>query len=71
VKRNAVAGRAFDSFAALEAHLAAWVRDIADARVHGTTGEVPRERFAREEAVTGQCTEAVRRHPDLRGVALA
>jgi len=50
VKRNAVAGRAFDSFAALEAHLAAWVRDIADARVHGTTGEVPRERFAREEA---------------------
>ena len=22
-------------------------------------------------AVTGQCTEAVRRHPDLRGVALA
>ncbi len=49
VKRNAVAGRPFASFAALEAHLDAWVRDVADLRVHGTTGEAP-ARFAREEA---------------------
>jgi hypothetical protein len=50
VKSNAVAGREFESFAAFEAHLAAWTRDVADRRVHGTTGEPPIERFARDEA---------------------
>jgi len=45
-----VAGRRFASFAALEAHLDAWTRDVADRRVHGTTGEAPGERFARDEA---------------------
>lgn len=50
VKGNAVAGRAFESFAALEAHLAEWTREIADQRVHGTTGEAPMQRFARDEA---------------------
>lgn len=49
VKRNAVAGRSFESFAGLEGHLDAWVRDVADVRIHGTTGEPPAERFAREE----------------------
>lgn len=49
VKRNAIAGRAFDSFADLENHLARWM-DQADARVHGTTHAEPRVRFAREEA---------------------
>lgn len=48
VKRNALAGRVFDSFAALEAHLAAWM-DQADERIHGTTHETPRARFEREE----------------------
>jgi transposase len=50
VKRNALAGRSFASWAELEAHLVAWTRDIADTRVHGTTGEVPSVRFARDEA---------------------
>lgn len=50
VKRNAVAGRSFESFAAFEAHLDAWVREVADVRIHGTTGEAPAERFSREEA---------------------
>lgn len=50
VKKNAIAGRRFASWAALEAHLAAWTRDIADQRMHGTTGEVPIERFERTEA---------------------
>ena len=40
VKRNAVAGHAFASVAALEAHF----------RVQGTTGEVPIERFQAKEA---------------------
>jgi transposase len=50
VKRNAIAGRCFPSWEALEAHLEAWTREIADVRVHGTTGEAPIERFRRAEA---------------------
>jgi transposase len=50
VKRNAIAGHRFDSWAALEAQLAWWQREIADVRVHGTTGEAPLARFARAEA---------------------
>jgi transposase len=52
VKHNALAGHAFDSFAALEAHLDAWTREVADVRVHGTTGEAPILRFTRDEAAT-------------------
>jgi transposase len=50
VKRNAIAGRSFPSWEAFEAHLEAWTREIADVRVHGTTGEAPIERFSRAEA---------------------
>jgi transposase len=50
VKHNAIAGHRFVSWAALEAHLAWWMREIADVRAHGTTGEVPLLRFARDEA---------------------
>src|SRR5246500_4102827 len=50
VKRNAIAGHAFASWHALEAHLAQWQREIADQRVHGTTGERPIDRFQRAEA---------------------
>jgi transposase len=44
VKRNAIAGLSFTSFAALEAHLAKWIVD-ADQRIHGTTHERPCDRF--------------------------
>jgi hypothetical protein len=50
VKRNAIAGHAFDSQAALEAHLSWWMREVADLRVHGTTGEAPIARFRAQEA---------------------
>ena len=50
VKRTAIAGHRFASWAAVEAHLAWWMREIADPRVHGTTGEPPFERFRRDEA---------------------
>jgi transposase len=50
VKRNAIAGRCFPSWEAFEAHLEAWSRDVADVRLHGTTGEPPIERFRRAEA---------------------
>ena len=50
VKRNAIAGRHFDSWPALRAHLSWWMREVADCRIHGTTGEPPLARFLREEA---------------------
>ena len=50
VKRNGIAGRRFASLAELEAHLAWWTREVANRRVHGTTGRVPIEHFAEEEA---------------------
>jgi hypothetical protein len=57
VKRNALAGRQFASWEALEAHLVAWMRDIADVRIHGTTGERPIDRFTRIEAASLQPLE--------------
>jgi transposase len=50
VKKNAIAGRQFESWEAFEAHLDAWTREVADVRIHGTTGEVPMARFMRAEA---------------------
>lgn len=50
VKRNAIAGRTFESWEALQAHLAWWMREIADVRIHGTTGEAPLRRFQEQEA---------------------
>ncbi len=49
VKRNAIAGHRFDSFEDLQGHLDQWMRNVADVRIHGTTGEPPIERFEREE----------------------
>ena len=48
VKRNAIAGISFTSFAVLEAHLARWMVE-ADQRIHGTTHERPDIRFERDE----------------------
>ena len=50
VKKNAIAGRSFSNWEEFEAHLARWEREVANARVHGTTEETPMARFTREEA---------------------
>jgi hypothetical protein len=50
VKKNAIAGHRFESWEAFEAHLARWERDVANVRIHGTTGEAPIVRFERDEA---------------------
>jgi hypothetical protein len=51
VKRNAIAGRAFESWSAFEAHLdSGRARSPTYGCMHGTTGEVPIERFQRAEA---------------------
>lgn len=49
VKGNALAGRRFVDLAALNSYLEEWCLEVADQRVHGTTGEVPAVRFARDE----------------------
>ena len=51
VKRNALAGREFASFAELETHLTSWMTR-ADSRVHGTTNQVPSQRFEQERPVS-------------------
>ncbi len=50
VKGNALAGRAFASWAALDGHLVWWMREVADVRIHAGTGERPLDRLAREAA---------------------
>src|SRR6516164_1966599 len=49
VKRNALAGRRFASWEELNGWLERWNGEVADVRLHGTTHEQPRERFAREQ----------------------
>jgi transposase len=62
VKKNAIAGREFGSWGELEAHLVRWTREVADVRIHGTTGEAPLERFEREEA---QALQPLRGRPSF------
>jgi len=49
VKGNALADRRFSSLEELQAHLVQWSL-TADERIHGTTGEKPRERFEKERS---------------------
>jgi len=51
VARNALAGKRFASWDALNAWLLEWVTTVADQRVHGTTHAIPAVRFA-DEALT-------------------
>jgi len=49
VKRNALAGRRFGSWEALNAWLETWCLTVADRRLHGTTHARPIDRFATEQ----------------------
>lgn len=49
VKRNALAGKRFLSWAHLNAWLLEWTTTVADLREHGTTHEAPLTRFAQEQ----------------------
>ena len=49
LRGNFLYGREFVGDADLEAQCAVWLDETANARVHGTTRDVPRERFEREE----------------------
>jgi len=49
VKDNGLYGETFSDVAHLQAHLSEWLDEVANARVHATTGQIPREQHAREE----------------------
>lgn len=49
VRESWFAGERFESLQAAREHARAWCRDVAGARIHGTTRMVPRDVFEREE----------------------
>jgi transposase len=51
VRQSFLYGRTFTGDADLNAQALHWLATIANARIHGTTHEVPRERFERQEQV--------------------
>lgn len=60
VRQSFFYGREFLNDADLNQRALSWTRQIANARVHRTTGEVPRVRFERDEKAVLQ---ALARHP--------
>jgi transposase len=63
VKRNALAGRRFSGLSELNVWLLEWCLEVADQRVHGTTYELPAQRFMRAEAAALLSVEARRPTP--------
>lgn len=51
VKHNFLAGRQFDELAQIRAASFQWLNQVANVRLHGTTGERPVDRFEREKSV--------------------
>lgn len=51
VKQDAFYGDTFADLQHLRGHLQQWLEEVANARIHGTTGRVPREHFEAEERV--------------------
>jgi transposase len=58
VKHNALAGRRFGELEELNAWLLQWCLEVADQRVHGTTHELPAQRFAQSEAAALNAVDA-------------
>jgi transposase len=54
VRRNFLYGREFLADGDLDAQRLAWLEEVANVRVHGTTHESPRARFARDEGAVLQ-----------------
>lgn len=49
VKQNFLAGRSFTNLQEIQIASAHWLREVANVRTHGTTGERPVDRFLREK----------------------
>ncbi len=68
VKRSFLEGRAFSGLEDLNLQLAGWLDGVANVRVHGTTGERPVDRYARERERLTPLTSIP--HYDTRPVEL-
>lgn len=49
VKHNALYAEQFEDWAAMDQHLCQWLDEVANARIHGTTGQVPGAHYEAEE----------------------
>jgi hypothetical protein len=49
VKQNGLYGEAFKDWKALEVYMLDWLDNVANQRVHGSTGELPRVLYGRDE----------------------
>lgn len=49
VKKDGLYGERFDDWKHLKQHIGQWLDDTANVRIHGTTGEPPRQRYDRDE----------------------
>lgn len=49
VKRDCLYGEAFRDEAQVRDHIQQWLEEVANARTHGTTGQVPRQHFEQHE----------------------
>jgi transposase len=49
VKQNGLYGERFKDWQALEGYILDWLDNVANQRVHGSTGELPRARYDRDE----------------------
>jgi|TARA_R100001143_G_C3357173_1_gene133183 transposase len=79
VKQDGLYGEEFASEQDLRQHMQHWLETVANARVHGTTGRVPREHFEQDErqhlrsylapaSLTDQGTRAQTRRADKTGL---
>jgi transposase len=78
VKRDCLYGETFSDEADLRGHVQQWLDEVANVRIHGTTGRAPHELFAAEEAAhlrsyqppaaATSTAEAARRKVDKTGL---
>lgn len=49
VKQDALYGEQFESWSAMEHHLQQWLSEVANVRIHGTTGQIPQDHYDQHE----------------------
>ena len=67
-KRNCLAGREFESWEAMEAHIAKWLVEESDQKRLGDAGDTPQARFESEERMVLKALEGKAPFPSIREV---
>ena len=67
-KRNCLAGREFESWEAMEAHIAKWLVEESDQRQLGDAGDTPQARFESEERMVLKALEGKAPFSSIREV---